>query len=89
VIVGAGLEWWLRGLVFDAAVAWRGWRMAVPWSALLGTVAAAPRGAEAMVWGLCAGGAFGLIRARWAQVPALALAHGVGNVLLGFLISPW
>jgi apolipoprotein N-acyltransferase len=89
VIVGAGLEWWLRGLVFDAAAAWRGWGVAVPWSALLGTVAASPRGPEAMVWGLCAGLSLGFIRARWAQVPALALAHGVGNVLLGFVISPW
>ncbi len=89
VVVGLGLEWWLRGLVFAAAVEWRGWKTAVLWSALLGGAAGLPRGAEAMVWGLCSGLAFGLIRARWAQVPALALAHGIGNVLLGFLISPW
>jgi apolipoprotein N-acyltransferase len=89
VVVGLGLEWWLRGLVFSEAAAWRGWKLAVLWSALLGTLAAAPRGAEAMVWGLCSGLAFALLRARWAQVPALALAHGVGSALLGFLISPW
>ncbi len=89
LVVGLGLEWWLRGLVFSEAATWRGWKLAVLWSALLGTVAAAPRGAEAMVWGLCSGLAFALLRARWAQVPALALAHGVGNALLGFLISPW
>ena len=89
LVVGLGLEWWLRGLVFSEAAAWRGWKLAVLWSALLGTIAAAPRGAEAMVWGLCSGLAFALLRARWAQVPALALAHGLGNALLGFLISSW
>jgi len=89
LIVGVSLEWWLRGLVFTAAVAWRGWKPAVLWSALLGMTAAAPRGGEAMVWSLLSGLAFGLLRARWRQVPALALAHGVGNVLLGFVISPW
>lgn len=89
LVVGLGLEWWLRGLVFSAADQWRGWRVAVLWSALLGTLAASPRGAESMVWALCSGLGFGLIRARWAQVPALGLAHGVGNVLLGFLLSPW
>lgn len=87
--VGLALEWWLRGLVFAAAASWRDWKLAVLWSALLGTVAASPRGAEAMVWGLCAGLIFGAIRARWAQVPALAVAHGAGLLLLGFLFSPW
>jgi predicted amidohydrolase len=86
VIVGLALEWWLRGLVFADAVAWRGWGLAVVWSALLGTVAVASRGAEAMTWALFSGTALGLIRARWTQVPALAVVHGVGNVLLGFLI---
>ena len=89
LVVGLTFEWWLRGLVFDAAAAWRGWGTAVWWSTVLGVVAAVPQGAEAMVWSLCAGAAFGVIRARWAQVPALALAHGVGVVLLGFLLSPW
>jgi len=89
LVVGLAFEWWLRGLVFDAASAWRGWRTAVCWSTLLGVAAAVPLGAEAMVWSLCAGAVFGLIRARWAQVPALALAHGVGVVLLGFLLPPW
>ncbi len=89
LVVGLAFEWWLRGLVFDAAAAWGGWRTAVWWSTLLGVAAAVPQGAEAMVWSLCAGAAFGLIRARWAQVPALALAHGVGVVLLGFLLAPW
>ncbi len=89
VIVGLTLEWWLHGLVFADAVAWRGWRLAVVWSALLGTVAVASRGAEAMTWALCGGAALGLIRARWTQVPALAVVHGVGNVLLGFLIPSW
>jgi apolipoprotein N-acyltransferase len=89
VVVGLALEWWLRGLVFATAARWSGWRLAVVWSALLGTLAGVPRGPEAMVWGLCVGLILGLIRARWAQVPALAIAHGTGNVLLGFLISPW
>ncbi len=89
VVVGLALEWWLRGLVFASAASWGGWRLGVIWSALLGAVAGIPRGAEAMVWGMCAGFVLGLIRARWAQVPALAVAHGTGNVLLGFLISPW
>jgi len=89
VVVGLALEWWLRGLVFASAASWGGWRLGVAWSTLLGAVAGVPRGAEAMVWGVCAGFVFGLIRARWAQVPALAVAHGTGNVLLGFLISPW
>jgi hypothetical protein len=88
-VIGLALEWWLRGLVFADAVAWRGWKVAVAWSALLGATAASSRGAEAMVWALVAGAALGLVRARWAQVPALAVAHGVGNVLLGFLISSW
>ena len=88
-VVGLALEWWLRGLVFADAVAWRGWRLAVVWSALLGAVAASSLGAEAMVWAVCGGAALGLIRARWAQVPALAVVHGAGNVLLGFLISSW
>lgn len=88
-VVGLALEWWLRGLVFADAVAWRGWRLAVVWSALLGTVAVASRGAEAMVWAVSGGAALGLIRARWPQVPALAVVHGAGNVLLGFLISSW
>jgi apolipoprotein N-acyltransferase len=88
VVIGLALEWWLRGLVFADAAAWRGWKTAVAWSALLGATAASSRGAEAMVWALFGGAALGLVRARWAQVPALAVAHGVGNVLLGFLISP-
>ncbi len=87
-VVGLTLEWWLRGLVFAAASAWRGWPAAVVWAALLGTAAAVPRGAEAMVWALVSGLVFGLIRARWPQVPALAIAHGLGNVLLGFMLSP-
>jgi hypothetical protein len=87
--VGLALEWWLRGLVFADAVSWRGWRLAVVWSALLGAVAVASRGPEAMAWALFGGAAFGLIRARWTQVPALAIVHGVGNVVLGFLIAPW
>ncbi|HEX4836259.1 MAG TPA: apolipoprotein N-acyltransferase [bacterium] len=86
LVSGLAFEWWLRGLVFAAAAAWRGWRVGVVWSAVLGTAAAAPRGAEAMVWALCSGLAFGLIRARWAQVPALAVAHGAGDVLLAFVI---
>lgn len=85
---GLALEWWLRGLVYAFAAAWQGWRVALVWSTLLGTAAAAPRGAEAMVWALCSGLAFGLIRARWAQVPALAVAHGVGDLLLAFTIPP-
>jgi apolipoprotein N-acyltransferase len=89
VIVGFTLEWWLRGLVFSSASAWRGWRVGLLWAAVLGAVAAAPRGAEAIVWGLFSGLLFGVIRARWAQVPALAVAHGAGNILLGFLISSW
>jgi len=88
-VVGLALEWWLRGLVFASAASWGGWRLGVVWSTLLGALAGVPRGAEAMVWGVCAGCVLGLIRARWAQVPALAVAHGTGNVLLGFLISPW
>jgi len=89
LLVGLTFAWWLRGRVFAAAAAWRGWGVAVLWCALLGMAAAVPRGAEAMVWGLCSGLAFGLIRARWQQVPALAVAHGAGNILLGFLASPW
>jgi apolipoprotein N-acyltransferase len=88
LVTGLTWEWWLRGLVFALAAAWQGWRAALLWSVLLGTAAAAPRGAEAMVWALCSGLAFGLIRARWAQVPALAVAHGAGDILLGFLIPP-
>ncbi len=86
---GLALEWWLRGLVFADATAWRGWRVAVVWSALLGMAAASWRGAEAMAWALYMGAVLGLVRARWAQVPALAVAHGAGNVLLGFLTSLW
>lgn len=89
LVVGFALEGWLRGLVFAAAAAWRGRAAAVLWSALLGVAAALPRGPEAMVWSLLSGLTFGLIRVRWAQVPALALAHGAGAVLLGFLISSW
>ena len=89
LVVGLTLEWWLRGLVYGAALAWRGWRVAVAWSAVLGLLAASPRGAEAMVWSCCAGLAFGAIRTRWPQVPALAVAHGAGAVVLGFLLSPW
>ena len=89
LVIALPLEWWLRGLVFADALAWQGWKTAVVWSALLGAAAASARGAEAMVWALCAGVALGLVRARWAQVPALAVAHGAGNVLLGFLITAW
>ena len=89
LVIGLPLEWWLRGLVFADAVAWQGWKTAVVWSALLGAAAASARGAEAMVWALCAGVALGLVRARWAQIPALAVAHGAGSVLLGFLITGW
>jgi apolipoprotein N-acyltransferase len=89
LVVGLALEWWLRGLVFADALAWHGWKTAVLWSALLGAIAASVRGAEAMVWALCGGAALGLIRARWAQVPALAVVHGVGNILLGSLVSLW
>ena len=88
LITGLAWEWWLRGLVFAGAAACLGWRFALLWSALVGVAAAVPRGAEAMVWALCSGLAFGLIRARWAQVPALAVSHGVGDVLLAFLIPP-
>jgi len=89
LIVGLGFEWWLRGVVFAAARAWRGPAWAVGWSAVLGAVAAAPRGAEAALWGLAAGAGFGLVRTRWAQVPALAVAHGIGDAALGFLFGPW
>jgi len=89
LVVGVALEWWLRGLVFAAAASWRTWRFAVLWSALLGLAAASVQGAEAMVWGLCAGVIFGLVRARWSQVPACAVAHAAGIVLLGFLFSAW
>ena len=43
-MAGLALEWWLRGLVFADAAAWRGWRVAVVWSALLGMGAASWRG---------------------------------------------
>lgn len=89
LIVGLTLEWWLRGLVYEAAAAWRGWRVAIIWSAVLGMLAASSRGAEAMVWSGCAGLAFGAIRTKWCQIPALAVAHGTGDVVLGFLLSPW
>jgi len=89
LVVGLGLEWWLRGLVFAAAQEWRGWKLAVLWASVLGGVAGLPLGAEAIVWGICSGLLFGLIRARWAQIPALALAHGAGGILLAFLIPPW
>lgn len=89
VIVGLGFEWWLRGVVFAAATAWRGPAWAVAWSAVLGAAAAAARGPEAVLWELAAGAAFGVIRARWAQVPALALAHGAGSAVLGFLVGSW
>ncbi|HEX9247277.1 MAG TPA: hypothetical protein VGA35_14010, partial [bacterium] len=87
--VGLAFEWWLRGLVFAAAAAWRGGVTAVLWPAFLGMAAASLRGPEAMVWGLYSGVIFGAIRARWAQIPALAVAHGAGTILLGFLFSPW
>jgi hypothetical protein len=89
LVVGLSLEWWLRGLVFADAAAWRGWKAAVIWSGLLGVAAVAVRGPETMAWALCSGLVFGLLRARWPQVPALALAHGAGAVVLAFLISPW
>ncbi len=89
LIVGGALEWWLRGLVFELAAEWRGPLVALLWAAVLGMLAASPRGPEAMVWELAGGLVFGLIRLRWPQVPALALAHGAGNLLLGFLTSPW
>ncbi|HEV2439401.1 MAG TPA: apolipoprotein N-acyltransferase [bacterium] len=85
VIVGLAFEWWLRGLVFAAAAAWRGPAWAVAWSAALGAIAGLPRGAEAALWGIATGIAFGIARTRWAQVPAFALAHGAGNALFGFL----
>ncbi len=89
VIVGLAQEWWLRGLVFAAAAGWKGGAAALVWSALLGMAAASVRGPETMVWALFSGAVFGLIRLRWTQVPALALAHGAGRVLLGFLLSSW
>lgn len=89
LVVGMTFEWWLRGLVFADAAAWQGLTVAILWSAVLGMAAGIPRGAEAMVWGLLSGLIFGLIRARWSQVPALAVAHGAGNIALGFLLSPW
>lgn len=88
LLTGLAWEWWLRGLVFALAARCLGWRVALLWSAFLGTAAAAPRGPEAMVWALASGFAFGLIRARWAQVPALAVSHGVGDLLLAFAIPP-
>ncbi|HLW47318.1 MAG TPA: apolipoprotein N-acyltransferase [bacterium] len=89
LVVGLGLEWWLRGLVFAAAAEWRGAGWAVGWSAVLGAIAGSARGPEAGLWGLVAGAAFGLVRTRWAQVPALALAHGIGSAVLGFAFAPW
>jgi apolipoprotein N-acyltransferase len=89
LIVGLGMEWWLRGVVFAAALEWRGAAWAVGWSALLGAIAGSARGPEAGLWGLIGGAAFGLVRRRWAQVPALALAHGAGGAVLGFLFAPW
>ena len=89
LVVGLGFEWWLRGVVFAAAAAWRGPGWAIAWTAVLGALAEAPRGAEAVLWGLTAGTAFGLVRTRWAQVPALAIAHGAGGVIFGFLFGPW
>jgi len=89
LIVGLGFEWWLRGLVFSAAAAWRGPAWAVGWTAALGAIAQAPRGAEAVLWGLAAGTAFGLVRTRWPQVPALALAHGLGASFFSFLFGAW
>ena len=87
--VGLAFEWWLRGLVFAAAAGWRGEVAAVLWPAFLGMAAASLRGPEAMAWGLYGGVIFGAIRARWAQIPALAVTHGAGTILLGFLFSPW
>ncbi|HET7265421.1 MAG TPA: apolipoprotein N-acyltransferase [bacterium] len=89
LIAGLGFEWWLRGVVFAAATTWRGPAWAVPWGAVLGALAYAPRGAEAMLWGLIAGVVFGLVRRRWAQVPALAIAHGAGAAIFDFLFGPW
>jgi apolipoprotein N-acyltransferase len=89
LIVGLGFEWWLRGIVFAAAAAWRGPVWAVGWSAVLGAAAGVPRGPEAALWGLAGGAAFGIVRMRWASVPALALAHGIGAALLGFLFRPF
>jgi hypothetical protein len=86
---GLGLEWWLRGVVFTAAVEWRGASWAVGWSAAVGAIAGSIRGPEGQLWGLVAGAAFGAVRTRWPQVPALALAHGIGSVVLGFLFAPW
>jgi hypothetical protein len=86
---GLGLEWWLRGVVFTAAVEWRGASWAVGWSAAVGAIAGSIRGPEAQLWGLVAGAAFGAVRTRWPQVPALALAHGIGSAVLGFLFAPW
>lgn len=89
LVVGLGFEWWLRGVVFAAAAAWRGPVWAVGWPAALGALAQMPRGPEAVLWGLAAGTAFGLVRTRWPQVPALALAHGLGAAFFGFLFGPW
>jgi apolipoprotein N-acyltransferase len=88
-VAGLGLEWWLRGVVYAAAREWRGVWWAVGWSAVLGAAAESVRGPEAAIWGLVAGVMFGLVRARWAQVPALALAHGAGSAVLDFLFMPW
>jgi apolipoprotein N-acyltransferase len=89
LVAGLGIEWWLRGVVFAAARTWRGPAWAVGWSAVLGALAGMPRGPEAALWELAAGVGFGLVRTRWAQVPALALAHGIGDAVLGFLLGPW
>jgi apolipoprotein N-acyltransferase len=88
-IEGLGFEWWLRGVVYAAALEWRGAAWAVGWSAVLGAAALSARGPEAELWGLLGGVAFGLVRTRWAQVPALALAHGAGSAALDFLFTPW
>ena len=87
--VGAALivESWLRGAAFATVAEWKGWPTAVVGTTLLGMALQSGLSAEALVWAMLTGIAFGVIRARTGNVSGLVIPHALGNVLLGVVAA--
>lgn len=85
LIIGLGMEAWLRGIVYTPAGQWKGWGFAVAAGAFLGMVVQRGLTAEAMAWAMITGAAFGVIRAKTGNALGLVIPHALGNILFSVM----
>ncbi|HXF81165.1 MAG TPA: CPBP family glutamic-type intramembrane protease, partial [bacterium] len=85
LVVALAVEGWLRGVAFTPLAEWLGPTAAVTITTAAGMLLQRGLGAEALVWTMVSGAAFGAIRARTGNALGLVLPHAAGAAIFSIL----